>query len=58
MSDEGKTFVANVISGELVNIPDTFADHHDVRQGDTVELKVVSHKRDGQELNQPTEPSN
>lgn len=46
----GKSFVANVISGELVNVPDTFADHHDIRQGDTLELQVVSHKRDGETL--------
>lgn len=41
----GKTFTTAVISGELLNVPDTFANHHDIRQGDTVEVQLISHKR-------------
>lgn len=43
-------FVSAVISGEMLNIPSKFAEHHDIRKGDTVEVAVVSHKRDGEEL--------
>ena len=45
-----RSFVANVISGNMVTIPNSFADHHDIRKGDTVELEVTSHKRDGEKI--------
>lgn len=55
---EGKTFTTSVISGGLVNIPDKFARHHDVQKGDSVELKIVSHKRDDEFLYQEQENHN
>lgn len=49
MSDSrGRTFTTSVISGELLNVPDTFANHHDIKKGDTVEVQLLSHKRDGE----------
>lgn len=45
-----KQFVADVISGRMVNIPEKFANHHDIEQGDSIELRVVSHKRDDETI--------
>lgn len=47
---ERKTFVSNVISGRMINVPEAFADHHDIQKGDSVEISIESHKRDGEEL--------
>ncbi|MFB6236995.1 MAG: hypothetical protein ABEH81_01355 [Halopenitus sp.] len=50
MSDNTRQFVSSVISGGMINVPNTFADHHDLQKDDTVELRIVSHKRDGEEI--------
>lgn len=43
-----KRFTSNVSSGELLNVPAEFADLNNVEKGDTLEVEVVAHKKDGQ----------
>lgn len=53
-----RSFVAEVVSGRMVTIPSKFAQHHDIRKGDTIEVEVTSHKRGEETLFEANDDNN
>lgn len=46
----GRQFVSDVTRRNSVTIPNKFANHHEIEEGDSLELRIVSHKRDNETL--------